>query len=193
MKLIKWLKFFFECETKLLFIFLSLFTVGYIWGAFSLFSYDVQAILNEDILFLYNGCFSELFFRNIIVLISVFFIGYSAIGLPFISFILIYNGVCFGIASQALLINYGLKSNIIVIIFLFLNFFVYFVSLSCVSFSSMRMSLALFNVFKNETRYVSPGFYSKPHIIKLLFYIVISVVNCVFTCLIFKLLNRLVF
>lgn len=191
MKLVKWTKFFFECETKLLVILLSLFVTGYVWGAFSTNISDVQAI--PDLQFvLFNSDLISLFIRYALSLVVVFLLGYCAVGLPFICFIMIYNGLCFGIFSEALLINYGFRNNVIVIVFLFFSVITYFISLSCVSFSSIRLSLTLFSVFRSETRYVSPSYYSTPHIIKFVFFAIAGFMNCIFIRLISVLVIKMI-
>lgn len=188
MKLKKWMRFFFECETKLFFFMLVIFIAGIIWGSVSLKINNVQATETDILSIIDMSGFKNLFFKNYLLIIVSFLLGFSAIGVPFICFVLLFDGICLGIFLERIVLCYGFKGLSIATASLFVVVLIKFISIAVISFSSIRLSLTLFNVFHDNTRYVSPKYYAKPHVVKFIFFSLVNVINafiCVFS---FKLL-----
>ncbi len=163
MKRNKIIKFIFEYENKVFSIFFTLFFLGVVWGTFAALNNDISSeYLSSSI----TQMFKSVAHTNILILFIVFLFGYTVIGFPFLCISVIFNGVCSGTFVTLILLSYGVKGVVISSVFLFPYFLCYVISSFYLTFSSTRLSVALYNVFKRGTRYVSPHTYSRPHIVK---------------------------
>ena len=170
--------FLFECEFKVIALLSAFIVFGLALGSF--YGFGLSLGQGTDLgAFLSTGYF-ELLVKTLVVLLSSFLLGYTVVGAPLILFVLLYWGTCCGLFMSAVASNLGFKGCLLFGILFSVFFLVSFFSLILISFSSLRLSLALFGVFKNDTRYVSPKVYSNPHIIRFLVFACFDAVSCAY-------------
>lgn len=167
----------FDCEFKAVAV-LSLFIlVGLCYGAYYIAGVHESTELCAA---LSLGTVADISVKYIFLLFVVFLLGYAVIGVPIVCFILLYYGMSTGIFLGAYGCLYGLKGCAVAAV----CFYFFYLSLTlCVlniSYSSVRLSFALYSVFKNNTRFVSPRIYSKPHIIRFFALAVLVFIACVY-------------
>lgn len=185
----------FECESKVFIIIFSFYALGIVFGSVSACNLEYNNIhtLNCDVFELFfSDSFIQLFLKNLIIISLAFFLGYSVIGMPFICFVVLYDGICCGIFCTTFSVFWGLKGVLCSALCFYIYFFLKLICVICLSFSSLRLSLALLSVFKSDTRYISPREYSIPHIIKYTVFIVITLFDVLYYFYIAQfLLNKL--
>lgn len=177
LKIKKAVNFIFECEFRAVAVLSLFFLLGMVFGAFYSCKMDLSADMAKNII---TDNLLSLFLKNLLLLTAVFLLGYTVIGAPGICFILIYSGVSCGMFLGIFTGFYGFRGSIVAALCFYLFYFINLISLVYVSFSSLRLSLALYNVFKNNTRYVSPNVYSKPHMLKFLVFAVLTLLSCTY-------------
>jgi len=182
MKFKKFISVILDCESSVFAVLLFFYFIGFVYGCFS------ESILSVQADNIYLTSFANILLQNLFVLISLFLLAYSAIAAPFICFVMVYWGVCNGLFCEAVCLNSGLKGVVALILCYFLQFFMYLIFFITLSYSSLKTSFALLQVFKNNTRYISPAEYSKPHIIK---FVVFFILVCVLSAFDFYLLRPL--
>lgn len=165
MKGVKIADFIFEYEQKVFLILFAVFFIGMTCGSYSCFT--LQTSLGEAFVASSGGdLFVDMLVKNLLALVISFLLGYTVIGFPFLCFYVLYSGICFGVFISLFTYSYGVMGCIIASVVMFPYYFTVIASELFVTFSSIRLSAALFNVFKDGTRYISPKVYSSPHIIK---------------------------
>ena len=177
LKFKKAVNFIFECEFKVAAALSLFFILGMVFGAFYSCKMDLSAdmagnLITDDVL--------SLILKNLLLLTVVFLMGYTVIGAPLICFIIVYSGVSCGMFLGIFTGFYGFRGCVAAAICFYLFYLINLMSLVFVCFSSLRLSLALYNVFKNNTRYVSPGIYSKPHIVKFSVFAALTLFSCLY-------------
>ena len=169
MRLKKLINTVFESEFKVILILYSFYVIGFVFALISNSALNFGQTLRFD-------SFTQLLFKNSIFLFSVFLSGYTAFGIPLICFSLIYLGMSNSLLITYYTINYGLKG----ILFCNLIFSVYFsivlISFLYTSFSSLRLTLIMFNSFKPKSRFISPAAYSLPHFIRFVFFAIFTAI-----------------
>lgn len=157
-------------EQKAFILLFCLFFIGQTFGSFYFFSsaesFEIKNILTDQTV-------AHMFLGDFLFLFLLFITGYTIIGFPVICLAVLYRGLCFGIQVCALTYTYGVKGCFLTAILLVLYYIAVIFSNMFVSFSSLKMSIMIYNIYKSETRLLSPKAYSKPHIIR---FIIFSVV-----------------
>ncbi len=168
------LKFIFEYEKKVLAILFIIFTMGFCFGCYNLFN-------RPDV---YLESFSHnlniVFLKNIVLITISFLLGYTVIGFPFLCFSVIYCGIFTGISLGYFTYFYGYTGCLFYSVIFYLYYLIFIFSYFFIVFSSFRLSASLYSVFKEGTRYISPKTYSRPHIIRFVFYISILLFISIF-------------
>lgn len=160
--------FIFDSENNVIFVLLSFYVLGFVFGLIHSYQNGVQAVDSVNVIL--NDNFVEVFFEPFFVLLVIFLAGFAVFGLPVAVFSVMYSGVLVGVLFSAFVISYGFKGSFILTVFGSLFYIVRLISALFVSFSSIRLSIVLLNVFRNNSRCVSPKVYLYPHIIKFLFF-----------------------
>ncbi len=173
----KAVNFIFDCEFRVLAVFSLFFLIGICFGSFYSCGISTSAEFSNS--FIADNLFS-LFIKNFLLLAAVFFLGYTVFGAPLIFFVIIYSGVSCGLFLGTVCTFYGFRGALVASICFYLFYLVNFISVVYISFSSLRLSIALYNVFKNNTRYVSPSVYSKPHAVKFLIFSLFTFLSCIY-------------
>lgn len=176
--------FVFEYEKKVFIILFAVFLVGFIWGSYTLFSKtgltdNINHISQQPIL-LFKKLISSSFWLFAITFLS----GYNVIGFPLMFLLVLYNGINLGVTISSFAYFNGLKGALLCSGILLPFIVVTILSHYFITFSSLRLSASLYSVFKEGTRYISPKVYSKPHIIKFVFYFFITLISLAFCCFI---------
>ena len=161
----------FECEHKVFLILFAFYFIGFVYGLFFTSKSGGQA-LNE----VFYENFWTLFLKNFSLIFLTFIFGYTPFGTPIIVFINCYNGICSGILSANIIISCGVKGALLISFLFYLYFLLIFISIVFVSFSSLRLSFVVFNMFRDENKYISANFYAKPHFLKFIFFTVLTVI-----------------
>lgn len=170
--------FLFDCEFKVI-VFLSVFIIlGLVLGSYYGASFNTEQGDNGS--FLFSAGYLNIFFKTVSLLFVSFLLGYTVIGTPLIFLVLLYWGACCGVVNTAAIKHLGFGDGLAFVLLGSVYFVLTFVSLLLISFSSVRLSLALFGVFRSDTRYVSPKVYSNPHIIKFLGFLFVDAFSCVY-------------
>ena len=173
----KVISFIFECEFRVVAVLSLFFLLGIFFGSF----YSCRLEMSSELV---NSMISDnllsVFIKNLLLLSAVFLLGYTVLGTPLIFFIIIYSGVSCGLFLGTFCAFYGFRGALVASLCFYLFYFINFVSIIYVYFSSLRLSIALYNVFKNNTRYVSPSIYSKPHILKFSIFAVFLLVSSLY-------------
>ena len=177
LKIKKAVNFIFECEFKAIVVLSMFFLFGMIFGAIHSCKMDLPSDVVKSII---SDNLMTLCLKNLLILTFAFLLGYTVIGAPLICFIIVYSGISCGLFLGIFSINFGFRGSFVAALCFYLFYFINLISLVFVSFSSIRLSLALYNVFKNNTRYVSPGIYSKPHMIKFSAFAAFTLFSCVY-------------
>lgn len=165
MRIKKMLSFLFECESKVIYLLFLFYMLGFFFGTVYSVKNGVQA-LSFDLNYYFKETIIEVLLKNIIILFILFLSGFAAFGLPIVLFTLLYAGMSLGVLCAAIVLVYGFKGSFIFALICFIYFAVMLICYVFVSFSSLRLSLVLLNVFRNNSKYISPRVYSLPHIIK---------------------------
>ncbi len=167
--------FIFECELRVMLLLSVFFFIGMAFGAYH--SCGEAAGELSDVM---AGEIIPLYLKNLLMLFVTFVLGYTVIGAPLICGAVIYGGVCCGLFCGLAVNLAGLAKGTLVIALFYVFYFVNVLCLLLMSFSSLRLSLALYNVFKNNTRYVSPEVYSKPHLLKFVVFSAFTFLSCAY-------------
>ena len=153
----------FEYDNKVLLIFLTIFFISFIFGSFYLF--NCSNIINAEV----PQIIYDFLIRDFLFLIVLFLLGYTVVGLPLLFFSNIILGIFCGITVSCFTYLFSFKGCMYYCIILYPYFFVFVISCFYVISSSLRLTVSLYNVFKEGTRYISPKVYSRPHIFKFVF------------------------
>lgn len=176
--------FIFEYEKKVFIILLVVFLIGFVWGSYTVFhtplSTELNLSLNQQPLFIFKKLITSYFWLFLVTFLS----GYNVVGFPIMFILLLFNGINIGVMFCSVTFLDGLKSYLFYIIILLPFLVISVLSHYFITFSSLRLSASLYNVFKEGTRYISPKVYSKPHIIKFAFYFSITIISLAFCCFI---------
>ena len=192
MKISGFVNFVLDYERKVYIILFMLLSLGFIYGCY--FSFTDRA---GDLGVLFNksneiNIWISVVLKDAICIFVTFILGYTVIGFPFLCINVVLYGIYFGIALSEYTVQFGIKGFLIFSFAFFPYYFVFITSLIFLTFSSLRMSVALFNVFKNGTRFISPKSYSVPHIVKCLFFLFLnSVISFVFFNFIYPVINKI--
>ena len=183
MKIKKAFTFIFECEYKVLLALFLLFCIGIVYGCFSstvihslsgqVNTYSVRSLIVADNLF-------SFYLKNLLILIFIFISGFSALGIPFICFSIIYYGVTCGAFFISFLYLGDIKVFFASVLCFYFYYFINFVISACLAFSSIRLSLVLINVFRTDNHHVDPRVYCIPHLIKFISYSVVNFLSSAF-------------
>lgn len=170
-------KLIFEYEQKVFVILFAVFFIGFLFGSFFVF-FDGNAV-DTSVLFeyTYTQLFTDVLVKNLILMIVMFVLGYTAIGSPVLFFCILYSGIYLGVLISSFTYTYGFKGCIASSLMFFPYYLLLVCSLFFITFSSLRLSVSLFNVFKSGTRYISPKKYCKPHILKFVFFSAITLLS----------------
>ena len=183
-------KIIFEYEQKVFVLLFAVFFIGFLAGSLSVFNNTSYIEISEPVL-------HKLYFCSILAfcafLIILFTLGFTSFGLPFIIFINLFSGLFLSVIGCSITVSYGYVGCIVYSLFMLPLFLVIVLSLLYISYSSIRLSGALFNVFKSGTRFISPCEYLLPHIFKFIFFflstLIISIIyNYIFIPLFLKIL-----
>lgn len=178
LKIKKTVNFIFECEFRVVVVLLLFFLLGMVFGTF--YSCNISSIEADTAKSIVSNDFISLCFKNLLLLTAVFLLGYTVIGAPLICFVLIYSGVSCGLFLGIFTSVYGFRGSVVAASCFYIFYLLNLMSLVFVAFSSLRLSFALYNVFKNNTRYVSPNIYSKPHMLKFCVFAGLTVLACLY-------------
>jgi len=179
MRISKFTDFIFDYERKVYILLFVLFSIGFGFGIY----YSLCGEVNGDAVnnFCSNDTWLNLLFKESLCLFITFILGFTVIGFPLLCLNVVFYGIYCGIYLSEYSLASGLNGALTSSVVLFPYFFITVTALILMTFSSLRMSVALFNVFKNGTRFISPKVYSLPHILKCVFFQVLiffmSVVN----------------
>lgn len=190
MGLKKTIGFIFECEFKVIYILSAFYLLGIICGSF----YSIKIGGDSQVLVssILADSFLTLLLKNLLIIVLLFLLGYTVIGAPLICFLLMYSGVGCGLFCGIFVLRHGFVGCVLAALGFFLFYFINFISQVLVSFSSLRLSFALYNVFKNNTRYVSPDVYSRPHIFKFTIFCALTTISCLYYFYIAKTITLLI-
>ena len=178
MRMVKFLSFIFEYERKVYFLLFTLFLIGFGFGCYHGLGNNtyVDSIFNSDTAWI------SVFLKDSICLFITFILGYTVIGFPLLCSNVVFYGIYCGIFLSKFSAVYGIKGALCSGVVLLPYYFVVITTLLLLTFSSLRMSVALFNVFKNGTRFISPKVYSLPHIVKfIVFLILIFIISLIYS------------
>ena len=162
MRISKITDFLFDYERKVYFLLFILFFIGFAFGTYHSLCGDLNAGSN----FTTSNTWVSLLFKESFCLFITFILGFTVIGFPILCLNIVLYGVYCGIYLTGYTATHGLNGIFTSTLLLFPYFFITVTVLILMTFSSIRMSVALFNVFKNGTRFISPKNYSFPHILK---------------------------
>lgn len=169
----KYFKYIFEYEQKVFAVLFAIFLISFLFGCYFLFH---STSIPDSIS--YNS-FKLIFNKNILSLFISFLFGYTVIGFPFLFLGILYNGFLCGVSLCTFTFFHGLKMSAIFSLALFPYYLIFLFCYFSITASSLRLSISLYNVFKEGTRYISPKTYSKPHIIKFVFHFIL-ICTCTF-------------
>lgn len=169
----------FEYEQKVFILLFTFFTTGQLFSSIYIFLNKTKFDLNINLL---NEQANTVVFKNLLALFIIFLLGYTVIGLPFICLSVLYSGVLIGAKISFFILCYGAKGCILSAVILFLYYFTFVISCMYISFSAIRLSVALYNLFKTETRYVSPRYYSRAHITKYIAFSLFTIIVSLYYC-----------
>lgn len=171
--------------------------IGMIFGSFYAGIIDADMCEKLDFLFITNlnarleqnflGTFSACFVSNFIFLVSVFLLGITPWGIPFIPFVCLFKGFGAGITGGFLFSVFSLKGLLFYLIVLFPGIFIFslvLVTQSCMSFSMSKRLLKI-TFFKHETNIPINGFmafYCQRGIIMLLISFLCAVLDTLLWC-----------
>ncbi len=192
MKISRFVNFVLDYERKVYIILFILFSLGLVYGCYFSLSGkagDLEVIFNKS-----NelDIWISVILKDTICILITFILGYTVIGFPFLCFNIVLYGIYFGIALSRYTVIYGVKGALISSFAFFPYYFVLITSLILLTFSSLRMSVALFNVFKSGTRFISPKTYSVPHIVKCLVFLLFNIVfSFVFSNFVYPIVNKI--
>ena len=176
----------FECEQKVFTIMFAFFLTGFIFGCFYTSFNSVQAfdnLLSETVI--------SLTLKNVFLIFLVFVFGYTPFGFPLIAFVILSSGICNGIMSYNAVANLNFISVFFVTVLLFVYFSLNIIALFIVSFSSIRLSLIVFNIFRDNKMF-SAKTYAKIHLLKFIFFFIFSVIPSVyFSCFASKIISTI--
>ncbi len=177
--------FLFEYEKKVFIILFAVFLLGFVCGSYSLFIKSDISYTTDVFSLQAANLFKKMLFSNFWLFVITFLSGYNVIAFPFMFILILYNGINIGVTISSFTYFYGLKGALIYSCLLLPFIIILILSHYFITFSSLRLSASLYNVFKEGTRYISPKVYSRPHIIKFVFYFILTSISLALYCFIF--------
>lgn len=164
----------FQYEQKVFITLFAVFFIGFSFGSFYIGEHS-----NNDLIYfiLSKKYIFDFYIKNIILFFLLSLSGFTLFALPSVFLCILFSGIhCSFLISNSIHIDNLAKSIILslatfpVVLFVVTpNFFV--------SFSSLRNSCSLSNVYKNNTRYISPKLYLIPHIITTIFFLIFMITS----------------
>ena len=159
----------FQYEQKVFLTLFAVFFIGFSFGAF----YIYQSENSVDLLghLIYGKSLHNFYISNSVVFLIISFLGMTLFALPTVYLCIIFSGVNSGFLISCYTYDKDVVSSVLFLLCIFPAVLLITFSHFFISFSSLRFSYALNNVFKSNTRYISPKKYLVPHILSIVFFL----------------------